>query len=257
MPGVATRSATRTRAALRRVAVAAARRPELAPLVRLVEPRTTRRNRRDDYALRLLLSFTLRPDSCCVDVGSNDGAMLEDFLRLAPDGRHVAFEPLPHLAERLRLRFPAADVRETALSDRSGRASFTFVRSRPAYSGFRERSYPGDEELEQIEVQVERLDDVLPVDYVPTLVKIDVEGAELEVLRGARETLRAHRPLVVFEHGKGAADHYGTRPSEVFSLLADEAGLRVFDMDGNGPYSLSGFEEAYEAGDRWNFLAHP
>jgi hypothetical protein len=60
----------------------------------------------------------------------------------------------------------------------------------------------------------------------------------------------------VFEHGKGASDYYGASPRDVFSLLVNTAGLRIFDLDGNGPYSLPQFEETYDRNDRWNFVAH-
>jgi hypothetical protein len=75
------------------------------------------------------------------------------------------------------------------------------------------------------------------------------------VLRGGLDTLTRHKPVVVFEHGKGASPGYGTRPADVFELLTVQVGLRVFDMDGEGPYSLGQFEEAYEQGSHWNFLA--
>jgi hypothetical protein len=90
---------------------------------------------------------------------------------------------------------------------------------------------------------------------VPHLLKVDVEGAEHLVLRGALGTLTTHRPLVLFEHQKSTASHYGSGPEEMYELLTGEAGMRIFDMDGSGPYTLASFQEAYETGSRWNFLA--
>jgi hypothetical protein len=52
-------------------------------------------------------------------------------------------------------------------------------------------------------------------------MKIDVEGAELLVLRGAIDSIRRFRPLILFEHGLGGADvGYGYGPHEVFAFLA-------------------------------------
>jgi hypothetical protein len=112
--------------------------------------------------------------------------------------------------------------------------------------------------VEQLTVRVERLDDALPEGLVPALIKIDVEGAEEQVLTGALETLRRHRPVVVLEHGNRAAE-YGTRPDSIFALLCDEAGLRIFDMDGAGPYTLEQFRAVASppAATRWNFFARP
>jgi hypothetical protein len=88
------------------------------------------------------------------------------------------------------------------------------VRTDPAYSGFKRRDYPRAEEIETIEVRTEQLDDCLPVGYVPHLIKIDVEGAEQQVLEGAVGTIRLHKPIVIFEHGRGSAEYYGGREVE-------------------------------------------
>jgi FkbM family methyltransferase len=216
---------------------------------------TARRELQDSRNLRRLLAFVLARDSNCVDVGAHEGAVLAEMVRLASDGRHVAFEPLPGFAERLRAQFPDVDVRDIALANRSGQASFVFVRNQPALSGLRERVYPRPPQRETITVDVQRLDDALPAGYVPTLVKIDVEGAEGEVLAGGMETIARHKPVVVFEHGKGAAPSYGTGPRDVHALLVDACGLRIFDLDGRGPFSADEFETIFEQGDRWNFVA--
>jgi len=104
-------------------------------------------------------------------------------------------------------------------------------------------------------VRTERLDDALPDGYVPRFMKVDVEGAEQLVFEGALESLRRHRPTLFFEHGQGASDYYGTRPADVYRLLVEEAGLRIFDVDGAGPYSEADFEAVFSA-PMWNFIAH-
>lgn len=221
----------------------------------LVDP-NMRRARRDDEHLRLLLAFVLSSESNCIDVGCHEGMVLSEMVRIAPQGHHIAYEPLPHLAQRLRQSFPAVDVRNAALSDVSGETSFVHVTTRPDYSGLQTRPHPGADRFEQIRVQVEDLDSHLTPGYVPTLIKIDVEGAEVLVLQGAIETISRHRPVVVFEHGKPGAQAYGAGPNDVHHLLSDVAGLRIFDLDGNGPYSRARFESTFEEGRRWNFVAH-
>ena len=209
----------------------------------------------DNQRMAFLLAWTLAETDNCIDVGCHEGGFLADVLRLAPEGTHFAFEPIPHLHTSLVDRFPEVTVLRLALSDAAGNTSFVHVRDLPGYSGLRRRTYPGRQTIEEIEVTTARLDDVLPPGYAPALIKIDVEGAEELVLRGARETLRKHRPTVLFEHGLGAADHYGTTPEVVHGLLSD-AGLRIFDLDGNGPYSLEAFSATFYANERWNFVAH-
>ncbi len=215
-----------------------------------------RRDRIDNQNLRLLLTFALTEDSNCIDIGAHKGAALAEMLRVAPYGKHIAYEPLPLLHKYLVDHFPSVDVRLAAVSNEEGETSFTYVKNLPTHSGLRERSYPVKPRVVKMTVRMETLDGSLPAGYVPALIKMDVEGAERLVLEGAIETISKCKPIVVFEHGR-AADYYDTQPCHIYKLLHDEAGLRLFDMDGNGPYTLGRFEETYARADRWNFVARP
>lgn len=208
----------------------------------------------DERAMRIVIASALSPDGNAIDVGSNRGQVLEHISRVAPSGKHVAFEPLPALARGLMTRFPSVDVRVAAASNRSGVGEFVHVVSRDTFSGLRQRQYDSAEELQQIQVTLERIDDVVPSAIPIHLVKVDVEGAELEVLEGALVTLARWRPAVIFEHGLGGAPFYGTTPDRLFRLLR-EVELRVFDLDGDGPYSEQQFVESFHVGKRWNYLA--
>jgi FkbM family methyltransferase len=212
----------------------------------------------DRHAMKLLIAAILAPDGQAIDVGAHSGAVLREIVRVAPAGKHLAFEPLPDHYEYLRREFPQVDVRNVALADRSGSASFVHVEAAPEYSGLRERTYPGYEDSPRrtLTVTTERLDDALPEEFEPALIKIDVEGAELLVMRGAVETLRRHRPVVIFEHGIGATDRYEYGPGDVHDLLCGEVGMRIFDFDGQGPYSRDQFIEVFPE-PIWNFVAVP
>lgn len=218
---------------------------------------TARRMLRDEHAMRVALATALRHDGNAIDVGANQGDTLAMILAVAPAGRHIAYEPIPALAQELAISYPHVDVRNAACSDEAGSAEFTHVLNAPAMSGLRQRADLPEHaaQVEQITVQLDKLDDALPDDYVPSLVKIDVEGAELLVMRGAVETLARHRPFVIFEHGIGGADLYGSKPGEVFDLLAD-CRLRIFDLEGEGPYTRDRFEAVFPE-PIWNFLAAP
>ena len=210
----------------------------------------------DNHNLELLLGFLLAEDSNCVDVGANEGRFLWHMTQRAPRGRHFAWEPVPHLAARLRELFPHVEVHDAAVGDTPlGETSFVVVKNDAAYSGLLKRDYPPGFETEEIQVRVERLDSELPPDYAPTLIKIDVEGGELGVLRGAAETIRRHRPVVVFEHGPGASEHYGTTPEAIHDFVCGELGMRIFDMDATGPLSREQLAELFNTGARWNYFA--
>lgn len=231
--------------------------PLARELLRATWPRWRRLDARDNDDLARVLATVLTETSSCVDVGAHQGGILAQMVRLAPRGRHFAFEPLPRLAAALRARFPAVTVHELALSDGAGEATFQHVVDDPGYSGFRRRTYElAHPRIETLTVRTARLDDLLPPDLGIHFVKVDVEGAELEVFRGALRTLRRWRPYVAFEHGRGAADHYGTTPEMVHDLL-EECGLSIFALDGAGPYGRAEFTAVFQAGARWNFLARP
>jgi FkbM family methyltransferase len=204
--------------------------------------------------------------SNCVDVGCHHGAILDLMLRIAPEGEHHGFEPVPRLyAAAVRKYAGSGNVHlyEAALSDVPGTASFQHVVSNPAYSGLLKRRYDRPhEDVEEIHVHLLKLDDVLPVGFDVRLMKIDVEGAELQVLRGSVETLLRCRPYVIFEHGLGAADSYGTRPEMVFDLLT-RCGLRLALMSdwlassGRKTLSREAFTDEFNSARNYYFLAHP
>ena len=204
-----------------------------------------------------VMSRVLGRRSNGVDVGCHRGQFLRDFLRLAPEGEHWAFEPIPALAQELKRDFPAVRVVEAALSDASGEASFFIVPDAPARSGLHRRDFLGTASARrEIKVRTEALDTLIPVATSIALVKIDVEGAEGLVMRGARRTLERCRPFVIFEHGRLSSLDFGVRPEEIYALL-EQAGLHISLLSdwlaARAPLTRQAFLQARE----WYFLAHP
>lgn len=213
---------------------------------------SVRQNARDDEALRTFIRG-LPEDANCVDVGANVGYLLEAMVASCPRGRHVAFEPVSFLADRLRVRFPQVEVHAQALADAPGRTTFSVVPAKPTRSGISSTlDLTVDAEVQEIEVEVATLDEELPADYRPALVKIDVEGAELEMLLGAQRTLATHRPVLALEH------QYGRRPDPARTLkihdVLDRLGYQVATMHGV-PLDRERFAAVVAAGDERNFLA--
>jgi FkbM family methyltransferase len=211
------------------------------------------RDRRDHEAMRILFAGALAPDSNCVDVGCWRGTVLSEMLRCAPEGKHIAYEPIPEFCEVTTARFPQVDVRQAAVSSQPGESTFVYLPDRPGYSHLLREAEAAEPPAELIRVRVQTLDSALPDDYTPALIKIDVEGAELDVLKGARATLAMFRPIVVFEHGAGHQDD----SAELFELLSHRIGLRVYDIDGNGPMGRQRFLDVVGQGRVWNFVARP
>jgi FkbM family methyltransferase len=202
---------------------------------------------------------SLSTNSNCVDVGCHKGSVLEEMLRLAPAGIHYAFEPIPNLYGELVSSFPDVKLYEIALSDSVGEASFQHVVNNPPFSGLKKRQYPKSEKIEELKVRTDLLDNIIPEDFPIAFIKIDVEGGELQVLRGAAKTIRRSKPVVVFEHGLGAADYYGTTPDQVYDFFAERCDLKVSLMEdwlrGDAPLTREGFNARYHGGEFY-FMAH-
>jgi FkbM family methyltransferase len=147
------------------------------------------------------------PDGTVVDVGANVGLLT---IPLALVAAHViALEPLPQNIERLRENVRRNDlanviVVEAAAGATDGTAVLHSAAD-PAFGSLREvvkYRTSGD-----IEVRLRSLDSLWHELMRPAveLVKIDVEGAELEVLEGGREVLETCSPVLLVEAGRGAA----------------------------------------------------
>jgi len=156
-----------------------------------------------------LLEFLCSPDKDAIDVGANDGSYVHYLRRHAR--RVIAFEPMPSLADTLRVKFRhGVDVRSIALSDRAGSVELHMpvvdgvtVTGCSTVSPTASATYP---DHRAIEVPMATLDSVY--DGEVGFIKIDVEGHEPSVVRGALETIRAGKPLLMIEcerrHNPGA-----------------------------------------------------
>ena len=132
----------------------------------------------------------IRPGDCVWDVGANEGLYTRRFAGLVDgEGQVVAFEPAPATFDRLVTNtadLPTIVNLQLALSTESGEASFFYSETSDVESGLSRAS--GGEDAQEMKVRVER-GDVVAADYPPNMIKIDVEGFELQVLEGLAQTL--------------------------------------------------------------------
>jgi FkbM family methyltransferase len=155
--------------------------------------------------LQEALARELKPGATFYDIGANIGFITLIAARLVgPTGRVVAFEPVPKnvaaIRENLALNgITWVDVQETAMARQSGAATL-IVSDVSAFSRLASVNVPTGAR-ETIEVKVNSVDEFVASgsERVPDVVKIDVEGAELEVIEGMRQTLSQHRPVVLCE----------------------------------------------------------
>lgn len=178
-----------------------------------------RRAVRDARNMAALIREIVTPTSVAVDVGAHKGDILRLIVDAAPSQRHHAFEPLPDLAAQLRERYPNVTVYECALANQTGEAEFFRIIDATGWSGLRVQDAVANRATETLTVPLRRLDDILDGEPVH-FIKIDVEGAELGVLEGARAMLVAHHPAILFEHAAIHAQGYGTTAEAVYDELA-------------------------------------
>lgn len=213
-----------------------------------------------DFQTTELIRTYLKKDSNCIDIGANQGHILMEIVAAAPNGKHFAFEPIPDLYTSLKKRFSKnTTVYNYALSSKKGSTTFNYYPGRPAVSGFRERNNQIGQQPTLLSVQVERLDDIIPETLKIDLVKIDVEGAEFEVLQGAINVLQKNKPLVLFECGLGGADIYGTTPDQLFDLFR-QCGLGLSTIEyfnaRKQPFSKEEFNGQFYKNYNFFFIAY-
>ena len=175
-----------------------------------------------------------------VDVGAHIGSVIAEVRHHSPDSDVIAFEAIPEKAARLVAKFPSVRIESCALSDREGSAAF-FVDTR--WSGYSSLARGSD--AREIEVPLRTLDGVL-AGVAVDVIKIDVEGAELGVLRGGAALLAASRPTIMFE--SGPEEVLGYTKEAMWSFLAerDYAVIVPNRLAHNAPgLSLDGFLDSH------------
>lgn len=190
--------------------------------------RTRAKSRRRGERELHILEHLVPRDRVAVDVGANRGVYSYFLSKLAE--RVIAYEAIPAMADFLECAGLAnVEVRRLAVCDRREMLKFS-VPIDPSGAVQFNGGQLGEDigcEAETLEVQGVRLDDEELGDV--GFLKIDVEGHEEAVLRGARETLARCSPVVMLEI-LGLASGDGHSP--IFDLM-DEMGYCACFYDGN------------------------
>jgi FkbM family methyltransferase len=193
---------------------------------------------------------TLRPGQVFFDVGANVGFFAVIGARLVgPRGKVVAFEPVGNNAALVRQNaaingFGNLEVVEKAVAAVSGRAKLALA----AYAGGSSLAHvgtPPDATGAMLPVETVALDDLIFSQRhpAPDLVKIDVEGAEREVLEGMARLLRQVRPIVLYEIDD-ADRAVMTEKREVCRALLRSAGYHIVALPES--YAGSGWHVGHD-----------
>ncbi len=171
---------------------------------------------REDPELRFICDQVLRPGQKIVDCGAHHGMFALVFARrVGAQGKVLAFEPSPLSAATCRKnaeinQLDNIEVVECALSDRAGQVATT-----------------GDSNLEILAVPVSThmvetavLDDFLS--FVPDVIKIDIEGFEVQALRGMRRTIERFHPSLLVEVHTDLLENYGVTVDDVLEFMSPD-----------------------------------
>jgi len=154
----------------------------------------------------LLIQYFLDSNASFIDVGANLGQYIFKADAILNRNNIFAFEPHPALNKRLSKLFPGIHLSQDALSDSEGNTQFKIP-----YFNNREIHTRGTLKTEHVEVDetnsvlidvhISTLDKFAEVNKIEkiSLVKIDVEGAEFDVIKGAGEMIKKFHPVFIIE----------------------------------------------------------
>jgi FkbM family methyltransferase len=177
-------------------------------------------------------------------------------------GLYMVLNPSPDLYNYLSKRYNSKHIhlKQQVLSDGEEEVSFFYFPGRTGVSGLSRRSTLfGELTAQELKVKTCRLDDIMDLPRID-LIKIDVEGAELKVLRGAKQHMARCRPVVVFESGYGGLDFFKGTPEEIYDLF-DEIGyglsLLKYYLEGQPHFDRATFLYLFRNGYEFQFIAYP
>ena len=188
-----------------------------------------------------LIPFAVQPGETALDLGANFGLYCYHLAKvLGRSGRIYAFEPVPFTFETLRLvakllGFRNVTLFEKGCAEEAGRISFEVpvqtsgaFAAGQAYIGGRRDDREGKEQqvrwggTRQVVCEVVKLDDFLPEVESLSLIKCDIEGAELLAFRGAKKMIAKHLPSVICEINPWFLEGFGIRLDELLAFFSEQ-----------------------------------
>lgn len=197
-----------------------------------------------------LIPLAVRAGETALDVGANYGLYSYHLSRVG-GVRVYAFEPVPFTFRTLAmvarlLRFRNVELVEKGCSDRQGRITFTVpvqasgaMAAGQAYIGGRDDTRAGRERqvrwaaTRDVTAEVVALDEFLPEVESLSLVKCDIEGAELLCFRGAERLIGEHLPTVICEINPWFLEGFGIKLEGLLGFFEERGyGLYRYVEDG-------------------------
>jgi FkbM family methyltransferase len=179
-----------------------------------------------EKSLATALKNLLKPDSIFIDIGANTGYFTLLVERLTPQGSVIAFEPVSYLFEALQKNIEvnnAIQIRavNAAIGERNEeRKIYLSGSDNTGMSSFQKPgNYSGKDEW----VKVFSLDSWFQQSGLPAVdvVKIDVEGNELAVLKGMKEIIKNNRPHILIEINPETLSYFRLTPADLLNYITE------------------------------------
>jgi len=185
-----------------------------------------------------LLAKLVKKGDVVFDIGANFGWYSCHFAKLVGEtGQVHIFEPtnvMEELKNNLTLnKFKAKCVlNQIALGQKEG-IEFLFIPKKmgTAFASLREHSYAADKSV-KISVFVKKLDDCVSVNKIKKIdfIKMDIEGSEYLVLKGAENVLKQYSPVILLELQDVHMKYFGYSPEELINYLRD-LGYHLYEIN--------------------------
>lgn len=196
-----------------------------------------------------LIPLAVREGDTVLDIGANFGLYAHHLSKaVGATGKVYAFEPVPFTYKTLRrvakvLRFRNVEIVPKGCSDKAGEVTFHVPLSSMgtmsagvAYIGTRNEDHPGHEKqvrwkaVKPVRAELVVIDDFLPPVRELSLVKCDVEGAELFTFLGATKTIEKHLPNVICEINPWYLEGFGVKTEQLLSYFSTK-GYELYFYD--------------------------
>lgn len=179
------------------------------------------------YALKVLIGLDRMRNNATVvaDIGANIGLHSFCLKGLYPDLEIIAFDPSPFSWKYMELsvkynKIQSIRIEKIALSDKNGTMSLFNWGEESSADSLENTGRVEGVTPRKIEVPVARLDDIGDLPHV-TVIKMDCEGAELSILKGARRMIESNKPLILLEFNKYNMRPFNVEPEQIYTFLSE------------------------------------
>ena len=183
-----------------------------------------------------LLEKYLKKGDCFIDVGANIGLMtIFAAKQVGPNGKVIAFEAHPETAKILEFNLNLNSITnvESCIYALGSENTQTVIYDNWQVNRGGASLVISEENSVSYPIEVKTLDECIDSALIPKVIKIDVEGFELEVLKGAKKTIQKIQPILIIELSSHRDNKY-----EISELMDYIESFNIYSF-----YKLKGTKE--------------